>query len=231
MRLFHKLYIYIYCLYAYICNICLSIRAVYTSHTSMPELIYTCICICMCTGQYGLAIRYYEDPDNLVTYDAITYSLLVTAYGERDFERAWDLFIAVGYLKQAENKLNLRHICTTDTGVYNAILSVCNKHTRWREALSVMSYLLNEDLLSTSYTSSNTSGSSTSSGFIGRVSDTNTPVSIPPFTPIPSPSAMGVGAGRVRADIKSFSSAISCCGAALRWREVMALYGRIEKEG
>ena len=158
----------------------------------------------------------------------------MTAYGERDFDRAWDLFLAVGYFnQQAENKPNLRHICTTDTGVYNAILSVCNKHTRWREALSVMSYLLNEDLLSPTYTSSGSSGSSASSGFIGRISDPNTPVSIPPFTPIPTPSAVSVSVGvsRVRADIKSFSSAISCCGAALRWREVMALYGRIEKEG
>ena len=207
-------------------------NVVYILCTYARANTYNCLNMCISTGQYGLAIQYYEDPANLVTCDAITYSLLVTAYGERDFDRAWDLFLAVGYLKQqAGNKPNLRHICTTDTGVYNAILSVCNKHTRWREALSVMSFLLNEDLLSTTYTSANTSGSSTSSGFIGRISDPKTPVSIPPFTPISSPSAVGVGAGRVRADIKSFSSAISCCGAALRWREVMALYGRIEKEG
>ena len=209
-------------------------NVVYISCTYARANTYNCLNMCISTGQYGLAIRYYEDPDNLVTYDAITYSLLVTAHGERDFDRAWDLFLAVGYLRQqAENKPNLRHICTTDTGVYNAMLSVCNKHTRWWEALSVMSYLLNEDLLSTTYTSSGSTstGSSTSTGFIGRVSETNTPVSIPPFTPLASPPAVGVSVSRVRPDIKSFSSAISCCGAALRWREVMALYGRIEKEG
>lgn len=196
-------------------------NSMFTSPTGIPPntvCLNNALSSCLNHGQFQSAIDLFTRDclvQRKVRPDAATCSVIIAAYGVLgDFQNAWRLFHAMDDM----NKLS------THTFVY--------KPGNSKRSTSTGSSIRSESITGSQFESVRICrDTGVYNAMLGACQKTGRWRESVVLLGRMGRHSRDSAIERVFPDSRSFSSAISCCGAAFRWREVMQIFNSIELEG